>query len=145
MPWWGWIVVGAALLVAEMAVPADFYLAVLGASALLMGLLGMLGLDAPVWGQWLLFAGIAVLALVGIRRRMADRFRFQGGDPRVGDSLVGETAHVRSAMAPEERGQVELRGTVWSARNTGEGRLEEGDRAVVHEVQGLVLHVRPVS
>ena len=145
MPWWGWIVVGAALLVAEMAIPTDFYLAVLGVSALLMGMLGALGLEAPVWGQWLLFAGISVLALLLIRRRMADRFRFQGGDPRVGDSLVGETARVRSAMAPGETGQIELRGTVWSARNAGKERLEKGDRAVVHEVDGLVLHVRSAS
>ena len=145
MPWWGWIVVGAALLAAEVAVPADFYLAVLGIAALITGLLTTVGLEIPIWGQWLLFAGLSVVALVAIRRRVADRFRFEGGDPRVGDSLVGKSVVVRGAMAPGETGQAELRGSVWSVRNTGDEVLEKGDRAVVQEVEGLLLHVRSES
>jgi membrane protein implicated in regulation of membrane protease activity len=48
-------------------------------------------------------------------------------------------------MAPGETGQAELRGSVWSVRNTGDEGLEKGDRAVVQEVEGLLLHVRSES
>ena len=41
MPWWGWVVVGAALLGAEIVVPTDFYLVFLGLSALAVGLVGL--------------------------------------------------------------------------------------------------------
>ena len=45
MPWWGWVVVGAALLGAEIVVPTDFYLVFLGLSALAVGLVGAAGLE----------------------------------------------------------------------------------------------------
>ena len=44
-----------------------------------------------------------------------------------------------------DNGQAELRGSVWSARNAGDKGLEKGDRAVVQEVEGLLLHVRSES
>ena len=56
MPWWGWIFVGATLLAAEVALSTDFYLVFFGAGALVLGVLGLVGLSLPVWAQWLLFA-----------------------------------------------------------------------------------------
>ena len=35
MPWWGWIVLGAALLAAESVVDAQFFLVFFGAAALI--------------------------------------------------------------------------------------------------------------
>lgn len=39
MPWWTWIVMGAALLALETTIPTDFYLAFLGIAALATGTL----------------------------------------------------------------------------------------------------------
>jgi membrane protein implicated in regulation of membrane protease activity len=39
-------------------------------------------------------------------------------------------------------GQVELRGSVWSARNSGDATLAAGQRARVESVDGLILSVR---
>lgn len=145
MPWWGWIIVGAALLGAETVVPADFYLVFLGLSALAVGLLGLVGLEGPVWLQWAIFAGLSVGSLVGFRSRVRDRFFARGSDPRADDTLVGEVGTAKELLAPGSVGRVELRGSLWSARNgDGEG-LEPGTRVRVERVDGLLLHVRRES
>ena len=63
MPWWGWLVIGAMLLGAEIIVTTDFYLAVLGVAALSVGLVSALGLETP-WMQWALF---------GVKRKSSKR------------------------------------------------------------------------
>ena len=43
MEWWMWIVLGLALLMLEMATPGGFYFIFFGASALLVGVLDLVG------------------------------------------------------------------------------------------------------
>jgi inner membrane protein len=62
--------------------------------------------------------------------------------PRVDDTLAGEIGVASEALAPGAVGSVELRGTVWSARNVGEVALESGARVRVERVEGLTLQVR---
>jgi hypothetical protein len=141
MPWWGWILVGTLLLAGELfVVEADFYLVFLGFSAVVVGALTLLGLGGPLWSQWLIFALVAVASTVFFRRRVYQRLRPPGAE--VSDSVVGEWVLVRDAIAPGARGQAELRGAVWSARNAGAAPLPPGARARVVSVEGLVLEVR---
>jgi membrane protein implicated in regulation of membrane protease activity len=142
MPWWGWIVVGAVLLGAEMAIPTDFYLVFLGLSALVVGLAAAMGLRDPVWLQFALFGAVAVLSLTLFRRRVRDRFLQRDRDARVDDTLVGEVATLTTSLAPGATGRVELRGTVWTARNADDAPLAKGARARVVRVEGLLLHLR---
>jgi membrane protein implicated in regulation of membrane protease activity len=49
MPWWGWLIVGEALLGAEMfVIDAQFYLVFFGIAAALVGLAGLTGLVIPI-------------------------------------------------------------------------------------------------
>ena len=69
MAWWGWGILGMALLGVELlAVDAQFYLVFAGLAAVVVGLLGLVGLELPVAGQWLLFAVLAVAAMFTLRR-----------------------------------------------------------------------------
>jgi membrane protein implicated in regulation of membrane protease activity len=145
MPWWGWIIVGAALLGAETVVPADFYLVFLGLSALAVGLLGLAGLEGPVWLQWAIFAFLSVGSLAAFRSRVRDRFFVRGSDARADDTLVGEVGVVQELLAPGSVGRVELRGSVFSGRNGEQEALEPGTRVRVERVDGLLLHVRRES
>lgn len=139
MPWWGWIVVGAVLLAAELfVIPTDFFLVFLGAAALAVGLVGLVGVELPVWGQWATFAVSAVVSLVFFRGWLRSRFPKV---TRADDTLVGEVAVAREALAPGATGRIELRGATWSCRNAGDA-LAPGDRARVERVEGLTLHVR---
>ena len=98
MPWWGWIVLGAALLAAESVVDAQFFLVFFGAAALITGALAALGLAGPVWLQWTIFGALCVVGALTFRRRLYERIRSSAGE--VGQSTVGELAVVREPIAP---------------------------------------------
>jgi hypothetical protein len=138
MPWWGWIVIGVMLLGSEIIVTIDFYLAVLGAAALSVGLVAGLGLETA-WMQWALFAGLSVVYLVGIRKRLADRL---GTDTPAKVLLEGEIATVQEDIEPNATGAAELRGSRWTALNKSRTLLEAGTRVRVEKTEGLTIHVR---
>ena len=76
MPWWGWVSMGIILMGVELtAVDAAFYLIFVGAAAVCVGLVGLAGVDLPVWGQLLGFAILAVAFMVMFRGRLYDRIR----------------------------------------------------------------------
>jgi membrane protein implicated in regulation of membrane protease activity len=132
------------LLAAELfVVEADFYLVFLGFAAVVVGFLDLAGIGGPMWLEWLLFAVIALGSTVLFRERIYKKLRPPGGP--VSDSVVGETAIVRDAIASGGHGHAELRGTVWQAKNVGEAPLGAGQRARVAGVDGLALLVRSES
>lgn len=140
MTWWGWMLLGMLLLAGEMATPGGFYLMFFAAGALALGLVGLAGLDVPIWLQWLAFSGISVAALLLLRPRILGRLRESGGN--VGDEIAGEEVVVLDALAPGARGRGELRGTSWTVANEGAAPIAAGERCRVHRVEGLVLVVR---
>ena len=139
MPWWGWIVLGAIILISEIIVSTDFYLVFFAASALILGLLGLLGVSLPVPVQWLLFASVSIGTLVLFRARLRGKIKTREQDV---DKLEDEFAVATEQLAAGATGQAELRGSMWSARNIGEVDLEAGDRCRVEGVDGLVLAIR---
>lgn len=141
MAWWFWIALGAVLLAAEVIISTDFYLVFIGLAGLVVGLLALAGVDLPAWGQWLLFAVIAVFGLVFYRRRL--RSRLMKADRDMPPELEGEVGNSRGDLAAGARGRIDLRGSEWDARNEGPGDLSAGERCVVVRVDGLTLHVRP--
>jgi membrane protein implicated in regulation of membrane protease activity len=140
MPWWGWIVIGALLLGAEAFVDSQFYLAIFGAAAVLVGAAGLAGLSGPVWLQWALFGALSIALLVGFRRRLYQRVRSVAAEGY--QALVGETATAREPIAAGALGRAELRGALWSARNVGPAPLAAGQRARVARVDGLTLELQ---
>ena len=142
MPWWGWLIVGAALLGAEMfVIDAQFYLVFLGSAALVVGLAGLAGLTSPEWAQWLAFAVLSVVSMLAFRRRLYAMLRRSGGsiDERV---TPGERIRLSAALAPGETGRVDYRGTSWNARNTGDAAIAPGDEAEIVEIDRLTWRVR---
>jgi len=140
MPWWGWILVGAVLLGSELVVTTEFYLVFLGVASLVMGLFTLGVIELPFWQQWLSFAALSIVFLVGFRRRFVELVGRV--DRPVGDRVVGEVAIASDAIEPGGTGMAELRGAVWTVRNVGDSALAPGDRARTVEVDGLTLEVR---
>ncbi|MYF12689.1 MAG: hypothetical protein F4229_17240 [Gammaproteobacteria bacterium] len=61
MPWWGWLTIGFGLMAAELlGIEAAYYLIFVGVAAILTGLAGLVGLELPIWGQWLAFSILAI-------------------------------------------------------------------------------------
>lgn len=140
MVWWIWIILGALLLVAEVVITTDFYIVFFGVSAILVGVMGLLGVDLPAWAQFLLFAALAAAGLVTYRNRL--KRRWQSVDREMGPELVGERAVARAEIAAGARGRVHLRGATWEAQNEGSAPIAAGGDCRVTRVEGLTLHVR---
>src|SRR5262245_22608494 len=140
MVYWAWILVGLGLLVVEVATPGGFFALFFGVSALIVGALVGLGWAGPAWMQWLLFSGVAVVALVLLRKPLQTRLA-RGGPGRPVDSLAAEPALALEDIAVGGTGKAELRGTSWTARNGGAEAVTKGQRLKVDRVEGLTLHV----
>ena len=139
MSWWLWIVLGAALLVAEVAVDAAFWLLFIGLSAIIVGLGGLLGITGPPAAQWLIFAGLSLVLLYFVRGRLRSRvMRSKGSEV---EAVVGERATAVSAIAPGGEGKAMLRGAEWDARNVGGTEIGRGAKVRVTRVNQLVLEL----
>jgi len=142
MPWWGWIVLGAALLSAELfVIPTDFFLVFLGTSAIAVGTITLAGVESAPWVQWATFGVFSLVSLVVFRGWLRARIP-RDVVPRIGETVAGEVGMTRELLAPGAVGSVELRGATWSARNVGDSTLEPGSRVRVERVDGLTLQVR---
>jgi hypothetical protein len=136
------MVLGIGLLGVEMfVIDAQFYLVFIGLSAAVVGLLGLVGVDMPQWAQWLAFGVLAIVAMVGFRKRVYALVRGNAG--HVEERLtLGDHVVIPSRLEPGQSGRVEYRGSNWSARNAGEQAIEAGREAVITQVDGLTLHVK---
>ena len=142
MAWWAWLVLGIGLLGVEMfVIDAQFYLVFIGLSAAIVGLLGLAGIDLPVWAQWLVFSGLALVAMLGFRRRLYELTRGRAGvvDERL---TIGDRVPVVARLEPGQSGRVEYRGSNWTARNVGDVAIEAGREAVIAEIDGLTLKLK---
>lgn len=140
MTWWAWMILGAVLLAAELfAVDAQFYLVFLGVSAAVVGLATLFGITMPEWGQWLLFAIVAVIFFATFRKALYVKIR--GGGEGYQQKYVGELVKVAEEVAAGGRGRAEYRGSDWNVHNVGELPVAAGSHARVVEVDGLTLKV----
>ena len=141
MEWWMWLAAGLALVVAELATPGGFVIIFFGIAALLIGVLGLLGVVSSAPLQFLLFSVLAVGSLALLRGRLQSKLRTPGASNV--DSLIGDLAIPQERLSPGVVGKVEVRGSTWSARNTSSVTLDPGQRARVAGVDGLTLAVVP--
>ncbi|MEP6886182.1 MAG: NfeD family protein [Gammaproteobacteria bacterium] len=140
MDWWAWIAVGAILLGSELAfVDAQFYLVFVGASAFVVGMLQLAGVNMAPWLQWLVFALLAASSVFTFRRRIYERLR--RGLPAVKGGPAGEIVTLPTALPPGESCRLEYRGGSWSAINGGKVAIAAGARARIERVDGLTLVV----
>lgn len=138
--WWHWLALGLILVALELAASGGFYVIFFGIAAIAISALVLVGAGGPVWLQLLLFSVFSVASLLLFRSPLMRWMKLDREGVDV-DSLVGENAVARENMAPGAIGRAELRGTVWTARNTGSGPLTSGQRCLVVRVDRLTLHV----
>jgi membrane protein implicated in regulation of membrane protease activity len=140
--WWHWLVLGLLLAILELAASGGFYVLFFGVGAILVGLLAAAGLAGSIWMQFFLFTLLSILSLVVFRGRLLKTVQREPQSPGV-DTLIGEVGAAISTIVPGEVGQVELRGSLWSAKNDALMPLPTGARCRVVSVEGLLLHVEP--
>jgi membrane protein implicated in regulation of membrane protease activity len=139
MSWWIWVLIGFVLLSVEF-VSTTMHLGLFAVGAFVTAIVVGAGADLPLWGQIVIFTVTSLLGFFFLRPMIMKRLRLD--QKKVVDSLVGEQAMALEDMAVGGNGRAEMRGTTWGARNIGETALIRGQRCIVTEVEGLVLHVR---
>ncbi len=142
MDWWIWMLLGLGLLVAELTMPSGLYFLFFGISAVLVGALVGLDVALTVWMQWLLFSVLAIGALLVLRKPLKARLNLGPKEHDI-DTLVGEVAIVTEDIPVSGAGQVQFRGSPWTAKQVGDVSLTRGQRCRVERVEGLTLWVRP--
>ena len=142
MTWWGWVVGGAILLVAELVfVAAEFYLVFVGFAAIVVGLTTGFLFELAPWAQWAGFAVLAIVLMVAFRSRVYRHFH--GHTPPVKTGPHGDEMTLPVALAPGETCRAEHGGTFWTVCNDSDKPIPSGARARIASVKGLTLHVRP--
>lgn len=142
MNWWGWVVVGAILLGAELAlVNAEFYFVCIGLAAIITGVVTALVPGVMPWMEWALFAGLVILSLVALRKRVHDLVRGHPLGVYTGPAPGGVLV-MPVGLAPGETCQAEHAGSFWTVRNDGPVVLEAGAKAHIESVEGLTLVLR---
>ena len=141
MEWWIWIIGGVVLCLMELLTPGVFFLLFFGTGAIVVGLLTWIGLLETAWVQMLFLSIFSVGALVLFRRTMLDKLMNEEPEGHV-TTLKDEVGTALEDIPPGGKGQVELRGTGWSAHNEGDAPIEKGQQCTVERVQGIALYVR---
>ncbi len=140
--WWHWIVLGIALIVAELAVP-QFVLIWFGLGSLLVGLLLLVLPGMGLTAQFLLWtlASLAMIALwFKVFKRGAHKTRIGMSDANV----VGEVGVLTRAVEPFERGSVRFQkplmgSEVWEC--IADESIRANDRVRVTSIEGNILKV----
>ena len=141
MPWWGWIIFGALLLGSElMFIDAAFYLVFIGLAAIITGLVDLLGLGLEYWEQWILFAGLSLVAMVLFREQLYKKLR-SGNSIGYQTGPTGETVKLEQDLAPGDRARISYRGTTWTILNMGAETMSSGENVRIHSVEGLTLKI----
>ena len=141
MIWWYWILLGLLLAAIELATPGGFFFMFFAVSALLVGVLDVMGIVESDTLQWAVFSVLSLVCLAFFRKPLLERMSKNDLHEAV-DSLVGELAVAISTIAPSQHGRAEVRGAAWTVRNVDAVPVEPGERCRVVAVNGLELDIR---
>jgi hypothetical protein len=144
MVWWSWMIIGVLLLAAELfIIEADFFLVFLGIAAIITGLLGLTLPTLPEWGQWLVFAGLALVSMLFFRKRV---YRLLRRDvPDMANDMLLEHLQLPVGLPIDGTCRVELRGSTWTARNVGSAPISMGAKVRIVGVDGITLRVEALN
>jgi len=140
--WWHWLGLGLILVALEMAASGGFYIIFFGVSAIVLAVLRLAGVGSPLWLQLVLFAVMAVGSLLLFRHPLLRWLQLDRPGVNV-DSMIGDVAVPLDDIAPGAVGRAELRGTVWSARNSAARAVARGERCRVVTIDQLMILIEP--
>ena len=143
MTWWAWLILGVVLAALELFGDTAFYFLFFAVAALGVGVLGLAGVDLPIWAQWVLFSISAVVSMVLFRKKLYDRLR--GGLPGFDGSVAGAVVDVQEYVPSGGQVRVEIRGSQWTATNVGDAPIVAGDQARVVRNKGAGLEIKALK
>ena len=143
MAWWIWITAGCALLAIELAIiDAAFYLVLIGAAGVIVGVASLFLPDTSVAVQIMGFAVLSIVFAVFLRKTLYSKIRGAQGYRR---RIIGAEVKVKNQVPPNGRTRVEYRGADWDAVNIGQISIEAGGTARIAGEDGIELKIEAVK
>ncbi len=135
-----WIIVGLGLCLLEIFTPG-FFVLLFGVSALLTGVVSLLGLSSLLW-QWVIFLCLSLFFVFFVRKFIVRLLNQQPTRWSNVQSLIGKNAIVTVAIEKSSlKGRVKVEGEEWMAI-TEEGEVfAPGDLVTVMNISGTKLTV----
>lgn len=137
-----WIVLLVVLVVVE-AVTAQLvtiWFAAGAAAALIAERCG-----AQQWLQWIIFIAVSVIALI-VTRPLVKKATKSTIEPTNADRCIGQTAVVTEDISNiDGKGQVQVGGTIWTARSSDGTNFKKGERVTVERIEGVKLIVKAMN
>lgn len=130
-----WLIFGLVLMITEM-MSARCVLFFLSAGSFAAAIAA--ASDAPVWLQVAVFVVTTAVGLVFLRKPVRAMLLKAGSI----DAAVGKEVRVSESIEPHQQTQITFQGSHWLATNTGEDRIDQGDRAKVIGIDGSSLLIR---
>ena len=142
--WWYWIVLGIALLLAELAIPA-FVLLWFGAGAFVVGLLAALT-DIGFGAQVMTWAVASSILTAVWFKFFKNPDRTKSGQSK--EAFLGVIGVVTKDVSEMTRGEIEFQRPVLGSVRwpvISDESIRAGDKARIVDVLGQILKVAPVS
>lgn len=142
LEWWHWMVIGVALILLELAIPA-FFVIWFGLGAIVVGLVLIIVHSLPIGGQVSIWIG----ASIGFIALWVKVFRAHVHRTRVGLStgqFTGETGLVTREIRPFQKGQIRFQKPILGAESweaIADEEIAAGERVQVLDVEGQILRV----
>lgn len=139
-----WFIAGLVMILLEFTQPG-LVIVFFGAGAWVVSLLTYLDILETLRSQLLVFGGVSVGLLLGLRRWVKGKFYGHIGAKqdltRNLDEFTGKQVTVLQDVIPGKAGgQVEFKGTSWSAVSDQE--IKKGETAAIAEMDGLTLVIK---
>jgi len=131
-----WLIAGIILVFLEFALPS-FVVIFFGTSAILVGVLGYLGILNSLESQLIVFAVLSIAQLAILRKWLQSVFKGDEAD-LVDDELKGQRVVVVESFT-NGHGRVQFRGAGWGAESSD--ALSEGEEGFIVSQSGMKLRV----
>ena len=138
--WWTWISLGIIILLLEAMTPGGFYMLFIGIAGIITG--ACAPLINTLWIEIVIFAVLSAVLIGFVRKPLVKRLRKDTPKADIPE-FIGETGRALETIAAGAEGSVELRGSVWKARNDGDRELPKDASCSIKARDGLKLKVTP--
>ena len=133
-----WIIIGAAMLIAEL-LSVSFVFAFLSLGALVTAILTWIGVLPAISEQLLCFSIVSVVSLFGLRKPLKALIKRDKSLEYT--EYVGDKATVVKAIPVHGEGRIFYRGTEWIAIAKDGQEIHKGKQVIIKELDGIKLIV----
>ncbi|MCU0340392.1 MAG: NfeD family protein [Spirosomaceae bacterium] len=134
-----WIIVGAAMLIAEL-LTVSFVSLFFSIGGFITAILSWMGVLPTFNSQLLCFSVVSVVSLMLLRKPLKKLTRKNATSPEYSE-YIGDKASVIEVIPPNGEGKVFYRGTEWIAISRHKGEIPTGKSVIIKSLDGIKLLV----